>query len=185
LTGTLVPMAAITLRPARDDDLETLAMWRADPWFLSEFDDFGFRSLSSLRTDYAENGLLTDDGGLLLVTLDDGTASEGGGTAIGDVTWRAVPWGPNGPSVAWDIGIGLTPDYRGMGYGTEAQRILVDYLFGTTSANRVQASVDTENKAEVRCLEKLGFTQEGVVRGAQFRAGAWRDVYLFSRLRSD
>jgi RimJ/RimL family protein N-acetyltransferase len=52
-------------------------------------------------------------------------------------------------------------------------------------SNRVEASTDIENAAEARALEKAGFRREGVVRGAQFRAGAYHDLVLFGKLRSD
>ena len=41
------------------------------------------------------------------------------------------------------------------------------------------------NVAEQRALDKAGFTREGVLRHAQWRAGAFHDVVLFSRLRGD
>jgi RimJ/RimL family protein N-acetyltransferase len=83
------------------------------------------------------------------------------------------------------IGIDLLPDARGQGLGTEAQRILADWLFETTPVNRVEASTDVENVAEARALEKAGFTREGIHRGAQFRAGGYHDLLMFSRLRGD
>jgi len=39
--------------------------------------------------------------------------------------------------------------------------------------------------AEQRALEKAGFLREGIARHAQFRAGQWRDLVVYSRLRSD
>ncbi|MFB9895158.1 GNAT family N-acetyltransferase [Planobispora takensis] len=39
--------------------------------------------------------------------------------------------------------------------------------------------------AEQRALKKAGFTREGVLRGAGFRAGEWHDGVLYSFLRSD
>ena len=39
--------------------------------------------------------------------------------------------------------------------------------------------------AEQHALQKAGFTLEGVIRAAEFRAGQWRDGYLYSRLRTD
>ena len=49
----------------------------------------------------------------------------------------------------------------------------------------IGASTHEEAAAEQRALEKAGFTLEGVIRAAEFRAGQWRDGYLFSRLRTD
>jgi RimJ/RimL family protein N-acetyltransferase len=34
-------------------------------------------------------------------------------------------------------------------------------------------------------LEKAGFARDGVIRGSQFRAGAYHDLVIYSRLRSD
>jgi len=52
-----------------------------------------------------------------------------------------------------------------------------------THAERVQASTDFDNLAERRALTKAGFQEEGTVRRAQWRAGAWHDMVLYSRLR--
>jgi RimJ/RimL family protein N-acetyltransferase len=51
--------------------------------------------------------------------------------------------------------------------------------------NRVEAQTDAANVAEQRSLEKAGFVREGVARGAQFRAGRYRDLVTFSRVRAD
>jgi aminoglycoside 6'-N-acetyltransferase len=33
--------------------------------------------------------------------------------------------------------------------------------------------------------KKAGFTREGVLRGTQWRAGAWHDLVIYSRLSTD
>jgi RimJ/RimL family protein N-acetyltransferase len=104
---------------------------------------------------------------------------------VGTISYHRVSYGPNVRSQAWMIGIDIAPEGRGQGLGTEAQRLLADWLFETTEANRVEASTDVDNLAEARALEKAGFRREGVNRGAQFRAGAFHDLVLFARLRSD
>jgi RimJ/RimL family protein N-acetyltransferase len=118
------------------------------------------------------------DVGRMIVILDDGTP-------IGSVSWHAVAYGPNAGSRAWNIGITIVPEHRGRGHGTAAQRLLADHLFATTDANRVEASTDVRNVAEQRSLERAGFQREGVLRGAQCRAGAWHDLVLFARVRND
>ena len=42
-----------------------------------------------------------------------------------------------------------------------------------------------ENTAEQRSLQKIGFRHEGVLRGAEFRDGTWRDVVVFGLLRGE
>ncbi|THB74681.1 MAG: N-acetyltransferase [Desulfobulbaceae bacterium] len=46
---------------------------------------------------------------------------------------------------------------RGKGYGTEAQKYLVIELFERLKLNAVEMYTDVNNKAQQRCLGKLGF----------------------------
>lgn len=75
--------------------------------------------------------------------------------------------------------------WRGRGIGWRAQDKLGEYLFEHTSARRIQPGTHPENVAEQRSLEKAGFQLEGVIRSCEFRAGRWRDGWLYSRLRDD
>jgi RimJ/RimL family protein N-acetyltransferase len=83
------------------------------------------------------------------------------------------------------VGIWLAEAARGRGVGTLAQQLVVDLLFRHTTANRVEAHTDVENVSEQRALEKAGFTQEGVIRGSQWRNGSYHDGYLYSILRAE
>ena len=142
-----------------------------------------------IHANYRADAALVCDARLGLAALFaqcDALGAGGAGTGdvvVGDVGWRRVTTGPN--SATWNIGIGLMAKERGKGYGTRAQRLLVDYLFSYTQFHRIEAGTETTNIAEQRSLEKVGFTREGVVRGACFRAGKWRDMVLYSILRTD
>ena len=116
--------------------------------------------------------------GSMLAELPDGTP-------VGDVSWFAVPYGPNRRSLAWRIGCTIDVPHRGRGHGSLAQRLLADHLFATTPSNRVEADTDVENGAEQRALEKAGFIREAVLRGAQYRGGRWHDMAFYARLRGD
>jgi RimJ/RimL family protein N-acetyltransferase len=147
------------------------------------FNDFGEPTKVNRREDQPEpppdGELRNDHNGVLWVEPLDG------GEPLGTVQYRRIAYGPNPESMGWDIGIDLLASARGQGYGAEAQRLLADWLFETSSANRVEAQTDLENLAEARALEKAGFTRDGVLRGAQFRAGGYHDLVVFSRVRSD
>ena len=97
--------------------------------------------------------------------------------------WRKHQSTPAGFS--WEIGIALLPQARGRGYGTQAQRLLAQYLFAHTTVHRIWAGTEVGNIAEQRALEKAGFAREGVVRGAGWRDGTWRDGVIYSLLRTD
>ena len=79
----------------------------------------------------------------------------------------------------------LVPAARNRGYGTEAVRIMVDYLFLSQNITRIQAEALTENSASQRVLEKAGFVREGIRRKASFVRGRWQDDVLFSLLREE
>ncbi|MDQ5852724.1 MAG: GNAT family N-acetyltransferase, partial [Chloroflexota bacterium] len=64
-------------------------------------------------------------------------------------------------------------------------QLLAAYLFATYPVMRVEAATDVANTAEQRALEKAGFTREGIVRKAQWRAGEWHDLVLYSKLRGE
>jgi RimJ/RimL family protein N-acetyltransferase len=168
----------VRLRDVTLDDADLLDHWMA-PEFKGSFNDFGVPHSPTDRDALAHGPLRNDRNGELIVErLSDGTA-------IGTVSWHLERYGPNEESGAWNIGIALIPDARGHGYGTEAQRLAADFLFATTPIHRVEASTDVENLAEQRSLEKAGFIREAVLRGVQFRAGAWHDLVNYARLRDD
>jgi RimJ/RimL family protein N-acetyltransferase len=168
--------AAVRLRPVRQDDLEVLEGMFSDPDRIGVFNWHGFSDTRYWRRRFEKNGLLGGDRCALMVE----TAA---GERAGFVSWRPVNAGS--PYECWEIGIGLLPEARGLGYGTEAQRQLVHYLFTHTRANRIQAGTDSENIAEQRALEKAGFTREGVMRGIAFRAGRWCDDVVYGILRAE
>jgi RimJ/RimL family protein N-acetyltransferase len=120
----------------------------------------------------------TYGGGSFIVELNDGTP-------VGSVSWIQIPHGPNRQSLAWCIGISVSPLYRGQRIGAAAQRRLYETLFRTSQANRVEAETDVDNIAERRSLEIAGFTLEGIARRANWRRGVWHDMAVYSRLRSD
>ena len=56
-----------------------------------------------------------------------------------------------------DLAIWIYPNYRGMGYGTEAFSLAVDYIFRNMNLRRIYAGCYCDNKASLRMLEKVGF----------------------------
>lgn len=165
----------LLLRPVTEDDLPVLEALTNDPDSTGPYAWFGWRTPGSWRRRWAEDGLLTDDGGTFIVVRGAGQ--------LGFVVWRKVQTTPI--SYCWNIGIGLLPQARGHGHGTEAQRLLASYLFTHSLANRIEADTEIDNIAECRALENAGFTREGVLRGIGFRDGQWRDGVIFSVLRHE
>ena len=111
-------------------------------------------------------------------------AIEADGRLVGDVEARA-PANAFPPGV-YEVGVTVFDDGdRGRGYGHEATSLLVDHLFDAEEAARVQASTAGWNRPMRAILVRLGFREEGVLRGF-FPAGGGRDDYvLYAMTRAD
>ncbi|HEY7415623.1 MAG TPA: GNAT family protein [Ktedonobacteraceae bacterium] len=169
----------IYLRPVRQEDLPLLIARANDLAFLTEFNFFGLSQSNNLEKEFQEDGLLSrEHGTLVVVTCEDEQI-------IGDIGYRQVRYGPGNMSMAYNFGIVLAPEHRGKGYGVEAHQLLAEYLFSVYPIMRVEALTDVTNRAEQRALAKAGFTQEGVLRKAQWRNGNWHDLAIYSKLRGE
>lgn len=167
----------VRLRDVTLSDADLLDAWNQEEG--SEFNDFGQEPQPLPRDVLARGPLRNEHNGMLVIErLEDLEP-------IGTVGWHKVHYGPGPKSEAWNFGIELRPEARGQGLGTEAQRLLAEFLFATYDLNRVEASTDVENLPEQRSLEKAGFRREGIQRGSQFRAGAYHDLVTYARLRND
>jgi [ribosomal protein S5]-alanine N-acetyltransferase len=172
-----MPDEPVWLRPIDEADLDALGRFDTDPSARGPFLSSGFRSPLARRRRWEEDGWLGGDSGQLAVALPDRTLA-------GIVAWRSIETG--GPKAGrLEIGALLFPERRGQGHGTAAQRLLAEYLFATTLANRLQAITDVENIAEQNALERAGFRREGIMRGLAFDGGRWHDGVLYARLRDD
>jgi RimJ/RimL family protein N-acetyltransferase len=172
-----MPDEPVRLRPIEEADLDTLRQLDTDPSTRGPYLPSTFRSPHARRHRWEEDGWLGNDSAQLAVALPDGTLA-------GIVSWRTIK--TSGPEAGClEIGALLFPEHRGKGLGTAAQRLLVEYLFATTLANRLQAITDIENLAEQKALERAGFRREGIMRGLAFDRGRWHDGVLYARLRDD
>ena len=174
-------MPDICLRQVRRDDLSWMVSMAADREAVGEHNWSGPVDLDDLlgrlHHQFQCDGFIDRRGGRLVVEFD--------GEPIGDVSWRPQQWGPSNGSVCPAIGIAILPQFRGKGYGTTAQRLLVAHLFGEYGVHRVQSDTAADNLAEQRALEKAGLTREGVVRNAEERDGRFHDHVLYSILRDE
>jgi RimJ/RimL family protein N-acetyltransferase len=164
---------AVRLRPVTADDLDMFRRFATEPGLIG-LDWAGYADAGAVAKRFAADGWLGTDDSRLVVEAD--------GTAAGFVSWRVR--GHNHGRY-WEIGIALLPEHRGRGIGWRAQAMLCEYLFTHTPTQRIEAGTHPENVAEQRSLQKAGFQFEGIVRACEFRAGQWRDGWLYSRLRTD
>ena len=77
------------------------------------------------------------------------------------------------------------PEDRHHGYGAEAIAVLLDYAFEDRGLNRVGLSVFEFNEDAIAAYGKLGFSEEGRLRRALKRDGAFHDAILMSVLKEE
>lgn len=68
---------------------------------------------------------------------------------------------------------------------SEALPLIIDYAYNISDVNRVEAFVETPNKASRSLLEKLGFRMEGILLEHEMCRGNLIDIQLLSLLRKE
>ncbi len=78
-----------------------------------------------------------------------------------------------------DLGYMLGHADWGKGYATEISLALIDAAFIDLRADRVICTVDVNNRASIRVLEKIGMRWEAVFRKHRRAKNRWWDCHLF------
>ena len=84
-----------------------------------------------------------------------------------------------------EIGYDLNRNYWGNGFMSEALPLIIDYAYNISDVNRVEAFVETPNKASRSLLEKLGFRMEGILREHEMCRGNLIDIQILGLLRKE
>ncbi len=99
-----------------------------------------------------------------------------GGCGINHVDWK---------NSYCTVGIFLGKPFWGKGYGTDAMKTLLDFIFKELNLNKVKLNVFSFNKRAVKSYEKCGFSVEGILRDEVFRHGKYNDVLAMGILRKE
>lgn len=78
-----------------------------------------------------------------------------------------------------DLGYMLGFADWGKGYATEVAGALVDAAFSDLRVDRIISTVDVNNRASIRVLEKIGMRWESVFRKHRRAKNRWWDCHLF------
>jgi RimJ/RimL family protein N-acetyltransferase len=84
------------------------------------------------------------------------------------------------------LGIGIAErDFWGKGYGGDAMRVVINYIFGELNLERVSLTVFEYNERARHLYEKLGFREEGRYREFLEREGKRWDMVFMRLLRDE
>ena len=84
-----------------------------------------------------------------------------------------------------EVGYVLSSSVWGKGIASEALARIMEYGFCELGLNRIEARFMVENAKSETVLKRAGFTHEGVIRDGVYAKGKYRDVALYSILRSE
>ncbi len=86
---------------------------------------------------------------------------------------------------AW-VAIGLgEAEFWGKGYGSEAMHLALRYAFNELNFHRVTLGVFEYNQRAIRSYQKVGFVEEGRIRGEFLRQGKRWDMIFMGILREE
>jgi len=139
----------LQLRRIEAQDLQLLAEWSNDPLAYGDHLTPKNYSVEELNVQLQAGVLWSERHKTFLIELRDGTP-------IGTVQYWIRAEEPDTAVMAIKI---ARPEERCKGYGVEAQKYLVLFLFSRLSIHRVDMYTDVNNAAQQRCLQKLGFNQ--------------------------
>ncbi len=94
------------------------------------------------------------------------------------------------PSLDWadhktEIGYWIDASMQGKGLVTKACKTLVTYAFEQYHLNKVEIHCATGNTRSCAIPERLGFTQEGVIRQAEWCVDHYNDIGVYGMLASE
>ncbi|MFK4306503.1 ribosomal-protein-alanine N-acetyltransferase [Bacillus sp. RC55] len=79
----------------------------------------------------------------------------------------------------------LSISLTGKGYGTEAMKIVLRFVFEQLTFNRLQLEVFSHNLRGIRAYEKVGFVKEGTLRQSLFYNDTYSDEIIMAILKND
>ncbi len=142
---------------------EYLARWL--PWASS-----GTRADTLAHLRRAERQLALNDGIQTAITVE--------GAIAGSVGVHAINW----LHASTSIGYWLAPQHQGRGIMTAAVRAYTDHAFETWRLHRMELRAAVTNARSRAVAQRLGFTLEGVLRGAERVGDHTYDLAVYSML---
>ncbi|MEE4240544.1 MAG: GNAT family N-acetyltransferase [Desulfopila sp.] len=138
----------LLLRRILREDLETLWRWSRSPGSYGDFLSPEHLVKDDLLQRYMAGMFWSEKEKLFLI-------EKRGGAALGTIHY----WLSSGRQDTATVAVKIAePAERNKGYGTEAQKFLLIYLFDKIKVQHVEMYTDLDNLAQQRCLKKLGFS---------------------------
>lgn len=84
-----------------------------------------------------------------------------------------------------EIGCTLAKSQHGKGLANEALTIAINYLFKELNKHRISCSIDPDNLASIKMVERLGFRKEAHFKQSILIDGEWYDDVVYVILKDE
>jgi [ribosomal protein S5]-alanine N-acetyltransferase len=167
----------LVLRALRTEDAEAIHEYKSDVDFARCYAQEPQVSLDETKRWVEKN--IKDEmrkGSIFwVITLRDS------GILIGDLCF----WNFDTEHLCAEVGYEMHPDHQGHGFMAEALTAIIDFGFDEMGLHRIEGCPLAENARSRRVLEKLGFTQEGVLRQRLHYRGKFLDHVYYGLLKDE
>ncbi len=160
----------LTLREFSKNDFDGILAYSSDPR-VTRYLFFGPRAEQS-TAEYLE-ALLESQTERPRTRFELAVEEQGSGRLIGACDLSMIEGG------VFDLGYMLGAEHWGNGYATEIARALAESAFRELRAERVISTVDVNNRASIRVLEKVGMRWEAVYRKHRRAKNRWWDCHMY------
>jgi ribosomal-protein-serine acetyltransferase len=104
-----------------------------------------------------------------------------GARLCGAVRLRDVDWQHRNAKIGYLLGA----SDQGRGVMARVLTTFLRWAFDELQLHRIELRCDPRNAASIAVAQRLGFTHEGLARGAERRGDHYDDVMIFARLCTD
>ncbi len=165
----------IVLRPITEDDAPAMFAALADREMLRLTGSQQTFTYDAVQQ-FCRRVMSADDRADYAITL------KGDPTYMGEVVLNNIDW--LNRTANFRIALGQQA-LLGLGYGTEATRLILDYGFRSLNLHRIELEVYEFNPRAQRVYEKVGFVREGVRRDVLLWEGQYYNAITMSILEEE
>ncbi len=170
----------LTLRKFQEFDVEAFFAYRPDPK-VAAYQGEGWLNYTLDKAKAFVRKQIDFEPGIPGTWFQIAIELKESGELIGDLGVYTLPQ----DAKQVEIGFTLNPSYQNKGYGLEAVKCLIGYLFRSLDMHRVIAVVDVRNKPSIGLIEKIGMRKEGHFIKNCWDKGEYTDEYSFALLNEE
>lgn len=158
----------IVLREYQESDFEHIRKWVNNSQITDKLSDIFLYPHTETQTRGFLDMMMKGDSNMKGFVI----AHKEGLEYIGQIDLISIDW--RNRIAEMGIVIGLE-EKQGKGYGSEAIKLLLDFVFNTLNLNKMELIVHDYNQPAIKCYKSCGFIEEGRKREKFFYQGRYTD----------